>query len=515
MTDGFEDKNIADAPKAKAPLGMTPLSRLDQGKPKKLVPMVGGLALLIGIGAAGYMYVSSMGSDVVAPVAEAPPVEQVASQDGLPPLPETAEAGMPVVDPSLEATVDPLTGVPVATEVPMTEGVPTDVPVADMPVADVTADANAAGQQAPLDVPADQTLAPPAGEVVNMPVDTAATVPTEPTEQVNAPELPAPDGLPAPQDNMIDETALGATPEVDGAIPLEPMNDINAPSLPPMPDVGAPSTTEPAAEKTALTPPAMEDEALIVEGQDPLADTAATPPGPSTGQTAQGASDAQAEAALQELANQAEAAYIRPLPKGFLVLDTEQRASSSEAVMASASRKLSSGDYKGALAIYDELYATSPNDVRIMMGRAIALQKIGRSDEAVLAYEQVLNFQPSNLDALTNMIGLLSEQNPALASTKLEALRKTYPANGKIAAQYAITQSKLGNFQVALGAFDQAIKMGGADAYYHYGRAVVLDKMGRRNEAANGYRTALELQRAGKTSQTIPVEAVQNRLAAL
>jgi Flp pilus assembly protein TadD len=218
---------------------------------------------------------------------------------------------------------------------------------------------------------------------------------------------------------------------------------------------------------------------------------------------------------LRELANQAEAAYIRPLPRGFLVLEAEQRASSSEAVMASASRKLSSGDYKGALAIYDELYATSPNDVRIMMGRAIALQKSGRADEALMAYEQVLNFQPSNLDALTNMIGLLAQQNPSLASSKLEALRKTYPANAKIAAQYGVAQSKLGNLQVALDAFSQAIKIEGGNAYYNYSRAVVLDKMGRRSEAAAEYRAALDLNRAGRTSQAIPVEAIQNRLAVL
>ena len=52
-----------------------------------------------------------------------------------------------------------------------------------------------------------------------------------------------------------------------------------------------------------------------------------------------------------------------------------------------------------------------------------------------LNVDELLQAQKKNLEALTNMLGLLKNQDPKLALSKLQELRADYPSSADITAQ--------------------------------------------------------------------------------
>jgi tetratricopeptide (TPR) repeat protein len=67
-------------------------------------------------------------------------------------------------------------------------------------------------------------------------------------------------------------------------------------------------------------------------------------------------------------------------------------------------RLLEEGRFEEALACF------SGDDVRSMFGRAVALQLLGRFDEAEEAYESVLDADPNHQETLANLIAMSVEQ---------------------------------------------------------------------------------------------------------
>jgi tetratricopeptide (TPR) repeat protein len=149
------------------------------------------------------------------------------------------------------------------------------------------------------------------------------------------------------------------------------------------------------------------------------------------------------------------------------------------------------------------------------MGRAVALQKLGQDDAALAAYESVLNNDPKNLEALTNMLGLLKKKDPKLAIEKLGQLRETYPYNADITAQLGIAYGSAGQFEDALKYLDMAEALSPGSASVLYNRAVLYDRMGRAQQAGDLYRQIVRMAAEGNLDQTLPLEAIRRRLAVL
>jgi len=208
-------------------------------------------------------------------------------------------------------------------------------------------------------------------------------------------------------------------------------------------------------------------------------------------------------------------ANIRPLPHEYLVVKKEHNANDMDARLTAARSALAQGNYQAALELFDDLYRKNPRDMRVAMGRAVALQKLGQTDEAMEAYQAALRVDPRNIEALTNVLGLLKGKDTQTALKKLQQLRDLYPANADVTAQLGIVYGVSGDYNNALKYFNMADALKPGNPTVLYNKAVAYDHMGQTQEAADLYRKILLLASDGVLDQSFPLEEVRQRLANL
>lgn len=199
----------------------------------------------------------------------------------------------------------------------------------------------------------------------------------------------------------------------------------------------------------------------------------------------------------------------------LIVVKKNAEAGSQSAQLVSAQRALKLGRYEAALDMYDRLYEKNRRDPRILMGRAVALQHLGRFDAAMLAYEELLDIDSRNIEAKINMLGLLGSKYPAVALQRLVELRQKNPENVGIVAQLAVMEAKIGNLPDAMRYLGIAASMEPNNASHVYNLAVIADRAGEKAEAISYYEQALEIDTIYGRGESIPRESVYERLARL
>lgn len=483
---------------------------------KKLFFMLGLVVVLIG----GYVAYSKLGQDApppvqpVAAVPEAPmPVETAASAE----TPVPADVALPPPPPE-EALVTP----------------PADVTISAMPAETV----------APVAAP-DAALPPPAS---------AAAAPEAPTIIAAMPEAPpvaapADVSMPAP---IADAPSMPAAPIVEPAKDLPVPSALNSepaaimPEMPPQPPMPAPmaqdasvATMPPPAPETAL-PAEIVSPAGTASGMAPAGVVPQQPPTAEAQPAATGAAPSAAEmaivqnsAVLDQLSAPssspmppaaasgsrtdigADEAQILDLPEKYVVVKKDRSAEDLDSQLKSARTALAQNRNTAALELFTEIEKDHPEDVRVIMGKAVALQRLGQAEAAMAAYEQVLEKEPKNVEVLTNMLGLLKAQDPELALKNLSDLRETYPYNPEITAQLAVAYGQLGQYQEALKYLDIADTLQPGNAFVIYNRAVLFDKMGRSAEAISFYRQILKMYSDGDLEVALPIDSIKKRLATL
>jgi Flp pilus assembly protein TadD len=197
----------------------------------------------------------------------------------------------------------------------------------------------------------------------------------------------------------------------------------------------------------------------------------------------------------------------------LIVVTRDSEPNSMQARLVSAQRAMILGRYDSALRLYNELYQKNKKDPNVLLGRAIALQKIGNTDSAIQAYQELLDVRPGNVDAELNMLGLMGQQYPAVALQRLLDLRDRHPDNAGILAQIAFVQGKLGQYQDAIQSLGMAAAIDNKNAGHLYNMAVLADRMGDKSKAIQYYQDALETDTIYAGSGSIPREAVYERLA--
>lgn len=206
----------------------------------------------------------------------------------------------------------------------------------------------------------------------------------------------------------------------------------------------------------------------------------------------------------------------RTEPASVMVfVEKNASANSREARLVAAERALKLGRESSALEIYNDLYKKNRKDRQVLMGRAVALQKLGLEEEAILAYEELLDVQPNNVDARANMLGLMSGKYPSVALRQLKDLRGNNPENVALVAQLGIAEAQMGNFDSAIRYMGVAASMEPNNANHYYNLAVMADKAGAKKDAVRYYEQALEIDTVYGGSRSIPREAVYQRLAKL
>lgn len=199
---------------------------------------------------------------------------------------------------------------------------------------------------------------------------------------------------------------------------------------------------------------------------------------------------------------------------GADVSDSIQTHSLDSQVVA-AGRALKLGRLDAALEMYDDLYRQNPRDSRILMGRAVTLQKLGNEESAISAYEELLRLDQDNPDAVVNLAGLIRKKYPAVALSKLLNLREKYPDNAGIVAQIGVAYADSGNLQDAYKYLSMASGLKPNDPQHYYNMAVVAEKAGELRKAISLYEKALEVDAVHGTGRGISRDKIYDRLARL
>ena len=205
---------------------------------------------------------------------------------------------------------------------------------------------------------------------------------------------------------------------------------------------------------------------------------------------------------------------LQPASK-LIVVKKDYGPGSRQAQMVSAERAVALGRYDSALDIYDTMYKKNSRDPNIVMGRAVALQHLGRVDEAVSAYEELLDLRPDNVQAQINMLGLIGQRYPAVALQRLGSLRDKNPNDVSIVGQMAVLEASLGQYDEAVKSLGVAASLEPNNASHIYNMAVVSDLAGKKQDAIRLYEQALEVDSIYGGNRSIPRDAVFERLARL
>ena len=537
MDAGLEEMEGAAAPAQPLSAPSRGLSSAAGGGRKNLLVLV----LLVAVLAIGGGYFWFMGESENQPihVTAQTNTPAVPPQPETPPAPDALASALPPAAPAPSADVSTAAGTatpadpfatpaatdaaPVAAVDPMAP--PTDplAPPAD-PMAAVAADPAAPAAMDPAAPAAPATDPAATAAVLGLPpTDDAAAIAAIPATGTvdDAPDMPAAEAAPATPDGMPPQPGMAAADPAPAA-PVESAAGETAPSWAAPGTTTVPGTTNPAANATSPN----EAELAIVQhadvidqlsrpadGQAAAATAAPVGTGAPFDPTTSTTINKNAMKTVGDILEQQ--GVVRPLPSGYMTIRKESDAGSIDSRLTKARAALAQDNNSAALELFNDLHADYPKDKRILMGRAVSLHKMGQKDEALAAYEAVLNRDPKNLDALNNMLGLLKEKDPQLAVEKLQELHDAYPYQGDIAAQLGVAYGSAGQYDQALRYLNLADSLKPGSAFVMYNKSVLLDKMGRSREAASLYRQILRLAADGEIDQSLPLESIRRRLAAL
>lgn len=323
-------------------------------------------------------------------------------------------------------------------------------------------------------------------------------------------QIPNPPDMPPPPTSAGVVDVPSATPTPDTAALAKPSD---APAVPAPPDV---STTMTPMPGTVSTPPAPSPDMMqVVSGDSTTKKVVADKTAPEKPDAYY---DSQVNVPSGPLANSVGPRKVDPtLEPGskFVVAKKNASAANPESLLIAAGRALDLDRNDAALEMFDELYKKNPRDPRILMGRAVAQQKMGQEDLAIVSYQALLDIDPGNPDALVNMMGLLQKQYPAVALRRLTDLQDKRPGNPGIAAQLGMTYAQMGNHQAALTELGRAASLDPNNAQHTFNMAIIYDRAGDRSNAIRYYEQSLQTDAIYGASRSIPREKVYDRLAKL
>jgi tetratricopeptide (TPR) repeat protein len=309
---------------------------------------------------------------------------------------------------------------------------------------------------------------PPAAEA---PASQTAAAPSEPTPAEQAAASPAPAAAPAPE-TAVAEAAPSELAEAEPAAAPVPAaaQPAAAPAAKPAASPAPPTRREPMPEIAADSPARMLNPPIAIQRAE------------------------------MELAGVGRAVQVR---------EVSQNAQDNVGAGYSA---LVSGAYDMSLGFYDRALREEPTSVLALLGRGAALQKLGQTEEARVSYEKVLQIDPANREALSNLTVITGERSPGEALTKLLDLEKQYPSFSPIKAQIGLNYAKMGSMNEALDYLRRATALSPESTMYQYNLALVLDHLGRSEQAVAVYENVLASLSGGRGMPELSATDIERRV---
>ena len=319
------------------------------------------------------------------------------------------------------------------------------------------------------------------------------------------------------------QTSNTATPAVADVAQLPtltppPPSAAPAPMTPmPQPVTGAPAAPPALTAQDTINDQKKSDPAVAA----PPADAAGAVSGPTRPLQAQKGDDtyydSHATVPSKQMSSVVGPRKVNPSVEpgqAFVIVEGVKKANGKEAMVTAADRALASDMNDSALSMYNNLAKKSPRDPHILMGRAVAEQKLGMNDAAIEGYNQVLSVSPDNIDAMVNMLGLLKQKDPQGALQHMIALDRRFPDDAGLAAQTGMAEGEAGNYADAMRYLGKASALQPENPQHSFNMAVLADREGDTANAAKYYQLALK-QSADVETGGVDRGVVEKRLAAL
>ncbi len=156
---------------------------------------------------------------------------------------------------------------------------------------------------------------------------------------------------------------------------------------------------------------------------------------------------------------------------------------------------LKSGDNEKALESFNKARSLNPSFDLTDMNRANALARLGRVDEAISIFLDILKRTPSRLDAKKQLGQLYSRKKEYQKAVEIyRSILSEHPGDGQVMKFLGIALVDSEQYQPGAENLNQAIALGANDALAQNFLGIALSNLGRPEEAVAAYRKALELK---------------------
>jgi tetratricopeptide (TPR) repeat protein len=211
----------------------------------------------------------------------------------------------------------------------------------------------------------------------------------------------------------------------------------------------------------------------------------------------------------------AQGVVVTPRAKEVVIVKRGATAGSDRSVLVAADRAFREGQYTTSVELYDRILRKNSSNKVALYGKALALHKSGRTDEALTIYERLSLLDPTNVNATANYMSLLRQKDPQRALSRLQNLEQQYPNRPALQGQIGLVYADMNNTPDAVRAFSRAAALDPHSAVYPFNLGVLYDRLGNDQKAAQYYSTALQNAGQQKDTKNVPVESIRQRLKEL
>ena len=164
---------------------------------------------------------------------------------------------------------------------------------------------------------------------------------------------------------------------------------------------------------------------------------------------------------------------------------------SNDVVVQLGIARWNAGDQVGALEGYKSWLKANPADTLVMYHLANGYLQLGRNDEAVTAFQDVLAKKPDDPVVLNNLAWLLRDSNPKQALQYAERATSITPEWGSGIDTLGMIYLGQGDTIQAYRYFEQALQKSPEDREIRYHLALASSRMGEKEQATQSLKAIL------------------------
>ncbi len=151
-------------------------------------------------------------------------------------------------------------------------------------------------------------------------------------------------------------------------------------------------------------------------------------------------------------------------------------------------------DYSGAAREYERILSAHEGDVDALYGRGISYAALGKNDEAIADFENVVKLKPNYDKAYRQMCTtFLAIGQPDKAEAAITVAMKACGTDADLFFSRGLARYQMGRKEEAIEDYNEAIREDPKRKEYYNDRGYVLMELGRTDDAKKDFRQALEI----------------------